>query len=75
MEIAIIGSGSVGFALAEAWAKTRHSVRFGARNIESERARAVKASGRFAISGVQEAVIGAEVVLLAVPWAGAVTTR
>jgi 8-hydroxy-5-deazaflavin:NADPH oxidoreductase len=71
MNIAIIGTGTVGRALGGVWLKKGHHVGFGARDPKSEKARAAAESGSFVVTGLKEAVAAAEAVLLAVPWAGA----
>jgi predicted dinucleotide-binding enzyme len=71
MQIAVIGTGAVGKTLGTLWASHGHQVTFGARNLASEKARALKASSKLALSSIASAVAPAEVVLLAVPWAGA----
>lgn len=76
MNIAVIGIGNVGKTFGEIWATKGHSVAFGVRDPESEKAELLKASiGKKAlVASVEEAVANAEVVLLAVPWANALET-
>lgn len=73
MQIAIIGSGSVGSGLAEAWSKLGHSVVIGSRSPESERMVELVAGIGNGVSGagLAESVDGAEVIVLAVPWSAA----
>ena len=71
MTIAILGSGNVGGALGKHWAKAGHEVRFASRSPgSSEMMKLVAAAGANARAvGAPEAVDGADVVLLATPWA------
>jgi 8-hydroxy-5-deazaflavin:NADPH oxidoreductase len=70
MNIAILGTGGVGSALGARWAKAGHQVTFGSRFPESEKVlELLERCG----SGIKaclppEAIAGAEVILLAVPW-------
>lgn len=72
MRIAVIGTGNVGGTLGRRWAQLGHEVRFGVRD-PSRGATAVKGgdalpTGATVVSPA-EAVRGADVVLLATPWA------
>ena len=67
MNIAIIGAGNVGQALADGWAAKGHGVSFGVRNPDSAKAGAVDRT-KFKVLGNAQAVAGAEVVVLATPW-------
>ena len=67
MNIAIIGAGNVGQALADGWAAKGHGVSFGVRNPESAKAGAVDRT-TFKVLGNAQAAAGAEVVVLATPW-------
>jgi len=71
MEIAIIGAGNVGGALGRRWAAAGHQVRFGVRDLQSPKVKELLvASGRHAVAALPaDAVRGAEVVVLATPWA------
>ena len=68
MKIAIIGSGNVGKALAAASARAGHAVTLSASRPESA-AEAARATGVQAALSNQEAVLDAELVILAVPTA------
>jgi len=71
MNIAVIGTGNVGGALGRRWAQRGHTVIFVSRDPASDKVQALlKAAGPTACvaKGLQEAVAGAEVVLLARPW-------
>lgn len=71
MKIAIIGTGSVGNALGRGFAKAGHEVVFGVRDTaKPEVGKLVEETGARAAS-VAEAVSGAEVVVLAMPWGAA----
>jgi predicted dinucleotide-binding enzyme len=67
MKIAVIGTGRMGSGLATGLAKAGHDVVFGSRNPDgaTEKVRETGASGA---ASQGEAVEGAEVVVLAVPW-------
>jgi len=72
MKIAIIGKGNVGAALGGGWRKAGHDVSFGLRRPDDARARqeAEEAGGK--PESVLDAIAGADVVVLAVPWKVAV---
>jgi 8-hydroxy-5-deazaflavin:NADPH oxidoreductase len=73
VNIAILGTGSVGSALGTRWSKAGHAVTFGSRQPESEKVLELLeacAPGTKAVAAGQ-ALRGAEVVLLAVPWPAA----
>lgn len=59
MKVAIVGSGKVGYALAQALRRGSHSVRFGSRHPDPARPDA---------TGIAEAVAGADVTILATPF-------
>lgn len=68
--IAIIGTGDVGSALGKNWSKRGHTIVYGSRNPASESTQAlVEATGENASAkSPAEAVVGADVVVVAVPW-------
>lgn len=70
MRIAVIGSGSVGTGLAEAWSGRGHTVVIGSRSPESERLVGLVAAVGNGVSaaGLTESVDEADVIVLAVPW-------
>lgn len=70
MKIATIGTGAVGGTLGRRWAEVGHEVYFGARDPASEEVQALmqRCPQGVQVGTVQEAVPGADVVLLAVPW-------
>jgi NADPH-dependent F420 reductase len=71
MKIAVLGAGTLGVALAESWTAKGHQVAVGVRNAKSEKARALADSGKARVRSIADAAAGAEVVVLAVPWDGA----
>jgi 8-hydroxy-5-deazaflavin:NADPH oxidoreductase len=69
MQIAIIGAGSVGTALGNAWIMLGHEISFGVRDPESVKARSLAQqfpTARFLPNG--EAADHAEIIVLATPW-------
>lgn len=70
MKIAVLGTGNVGSALGTGWAKAGHEVVFGSRDPSSPKALAVvAAAGENARAAtIQQAVVGADAILLATPW-------
>jgi len=73
MRIAVIGSGSVGTGLARAWSALGHSVVIGSRSPKSERVAGLVAGigNGVEAAGLGDSVVGAEVIVLAVPWSAA----
>jgi NADPH-dependent F420 reductase len=73
VKIAILGTGGVGAALGTRWTAAGHSVTFGSRKPTSEKVlELVERCGRATTAALgRQAVAGAEVVLLAVPWLAA----
>ena len=73
MQITVIGSGSVGAGLARAWSAMGHSVVIGSRSPESERVIALvsKIGNGVEAAPVPDSVVGADVIVLAVPWSAA----
>ncbi|HEU4492161.1 MAG TPA: NAD(P)-binding domain-containing protein [Jiangellales bacterium] len=68
MRVAVIGSGNVGKALATAAVPRGHAVVVAARD-PAHAAEAAQATGATAVRSSAEAVEGADVVVIAVPWA------
>jgi predicted dinucleotide-binding enzyme len=72
MRIAILGSGNVGGTLGRKWANVGHEVAFGVRDV-MKGAAAVKGGDALPpgarVTSVRDAVQGAEVLVLATPWA------
>ena len=73
MKIAIVGTGGVGAALGVRWGEAGHEIAYGSRAPESEKvAQLVTKSGLNGFAAApREAIAGADVILLAVPWPGA----
>ncbi len=69
MNIAILGSGNVGAALATGWVRAGHNVTLAARDPHSDKTVAASRQSGAAADDIPGAVDGAEVVLLATPWA------
>src|SRR5215831_7553639 len=68
MRLAILGTGSVGSTLGPRWSALGHEVCFGSRDPRSAKARAlVQAVGGARVANLREAVVGAEVIVLATP--------
>ncbi len=72
MKIAIIGAGSVGGTLGQAWAAKGHDIVFGVRHPGDEKIKTLvqATGGKARAMSVRDAAAGAEVVVLATPWAG-----
>jgi predicted dinucleotide-binding enzyme len=68
LKIGIIGSGHVGSALGEVWAKAGHLVLFSSRNLENDRKLAANVGASASAGTPQEAAAFGEVILLAVPY-------
>jgi NADPH-dependent F420 reductase len=69
MKIACIGSGNVGYALADRFVRVGHDVVIGARDSSSASVKAaVGKNSRLKVDSLREAVQGAEVIVLAVPF-------
>lgn len=73
MRIAVIGSGSVGAGLARSWSRLGHSVVIGSRSPDSERLIELVDSIGSGVSaaGLAESAVGADAIVLAVPWSAA----
>ncbi|MEZ0365219.1 NADPH-dependent F420 reductase [Mycobacterium sp. pUA109] len=65
MHLAIIGAGSVGSTLGQAWRRRGHDVRYGVRNPNDE-----KYADRVGVTTNADAVAAADVVVLCTPWQG-----
>lgn len=68
MQIAIIGAGAVGTALARGWARAGHAIVFGVNDPGAEKHQALRDQG-FAATSNAEAAAGADAIVLSVPWA------
>ena len=73
MRIAILGTGTVGQALATGWLRAGHEIIFGSRQPDDDKAAALMTlfHGKVQIQATAAAIAAAEVVVLAVPWAAA----
>jgi hypothetical protein len=73
MEIAVIGTGSVGSTLGTRWAQNGHKVTFGSRHPDSEDVRSLvsEAGPNASAADNARAAEGADVVVLAIPWESA----
>jgi NADPH-dependent F420 reductase len=69
MKIAIIGSGNIGEGLARAWRKKKHDVAFGARDPKGQEVTALAQEIGASVATVKDAAAGADVVVLAMPYA------
>lgn len=67
MKIAIIGTGNVGSALADKWAKAGHELFIGVRDKENFKGKDLLNNPNTSLHTTQEAVSKAEVILLATP--------
>ncbi len=71
MQIAILGTGSVGSTLGKRLAEAGHSIHYGSRDPSSPKAQAAAAAAAASVSTLAEAVSDSEVVILAAPWTAA----
>ncbi|MCY6381213.1 NAD(P)-binding domain-containing protein [Hoeflea prorocentri] len=71
MRIAIIGTGSVGSALAHGWASTHHEIILGSRHLQTQELRDLKDQTGAKALPAAEAAEHAHVVVLALPWTAA----
>ncbi len=67
MNIAIIGTGNVGGALARVWASKGHRIQLGVRNLEQFKGMDLLELEGITASSVEDAVIASEIVVLATP--------
>lgn len=66
--IGIVGSGRVGGAIGAVWVKAGHEVMFSSRNIEHDKALAVRLGGNARAGTPREAAAFGEVVMISVPY-------
>jgi predicted dinucleotide-binding enzyme len=72
MRIAILGAGNVGGALGKGWSRAGHAIAYGVPSPADPKHRAVaQAAGGASVGSVAEAVRGADVIVLAVPYGAA----
>ena len=76
VNIAILGTGSVATALGVRWAQAGHRVTFGSRQPECEKVLELleRCGGVAAATTSAQALVAAEVIVLAVPWQAAQAT-
>lgn len=67
MNIAIIGSGNVGGALATAWSKKGHHIFIGVRDTSNFKGKDLLSNANTQVTSIKEAVQKSEVILLATP--------
>ena len=65
MKIAVIGSGNVGGALAQGWAKAGHEITFGVRNKDEFKGNRLSESKDITIASISDAVKKSEVIVIA----------
>jgi len=73
MNIAIIGAGNVGGALATKWAHKGHHIFLGVRNIEEFKGKELLQNPNTSVHSITEAVQHADVILLATPALAAIS--
>lgn len=66
--VAVIGVGNMAYALGALWSARGHAITIGGRSIDKAWSMAAQIGRGTTVSEMSEAVDGAEVVLLAVPW-------
>ncbi|HEX3408426.1 MAG TPA: NAD(P)-binding domain-containing protein [Caulobacteraceae bacterium] len=72
MRLTIIGAGNVGAVLGKGWARAGHVIVYGVRNPQDPKhGAAAEGAGGAKVASVAEAVVGADAIVLAVPWAAA----
>jgi predicted dinucleotide-binding enzyme len=71
MQMAVIGTGSVGATLGRRWAELGHIVRFGVRDLSDEKTKSMAAAikGDVKLATIADAAKGADIVVLATPYA------
>lgn len=70
LRIAVLGTGNIAQALGSLWAVRGHSVVFGGRSIDNSRPLSFEVGEGTTFTSLVDAAHGADVVLLAIPWAG-----
>ncbi|MBL8135363.1 MAG: NADPH-dependent F420 reductase [Acidobacteria bacterium] len=71
MRIAIVGSGNIGGGLARAWTAKGHTITFGARQPDEPEVVALAREIGAAVATIPDALTGAEVIVLAMPFTAA----
>ncbi len=72
--ITVVGAGVVGTNLATRLAEVGHTVRFAARNPDSDKVQAAQAATGLEVVGLGQAAEGADVIILAVPYGAVADT-
>lgn len=67
MDIAIIGTGNIGGALARRWAQIGHNINLGVRNTSSFKGQDLVKFSNINLKSIQQAVLDSEVIVVAVP--------
>ena len=67
MNIAIIGTGNVGGALAAAWAKKGHQINLGVRDVHNFKGRELLSNANTQVFGILEAVEKSDIILISTP--------
>lgn len=67
MDIAIIGTGNIGGALARRWAQLGHNINLGVRNTSSFKGQDLVKFSNINLKSIQQAVLDSEVIVVAVP--------
>jgi 8-hydroxy-5-deazaflavin:NADPH oxidoreductase len=65
MKVAVIGSGNVGGALAQGWAKAGHEITFGVRNKDEFKGNGLIELKNIAVASIPDAIKSSEVVVIA----------
>ena len=71
MRIAIVGSGNIGGGLARAWTAKGHTITFGARQPDEPEVVALAREIGASVATIPDALTGAEVIVLAMPFTAA----
>ncbi len=74
MKIAVLGTGKVGGTLGRRWSQLGHQVTFGTRDAQQPRVAALVAECGAQAAPLPQAVADADVVVLALPWTGVLST-
>ena len=67
MNIAIIGTGNVGGALATNWSKKGHSINLGVQDVNNFKGQELLKNANTSVCSIKEAVVKSEIILIATP--------
>ena len=67
MNIAIIGTGNVGGALATNWSKKGHKINLGVQDVNSFKGKELLKNEHTSVSSIKEAILKSEIILIAIP--------